>query len=119
MNNYLRHWGILGMRWGVRRSNPSESSSNRQSTKSQDHEQKVELKKKKISEMSNDELMALNKRMQLEKQYKDLASNDISAGKKLVNSLLNTAVKEVENYAMKQVSNKVAEMLKAKVTKAK
>lgn len=119
MENKLQHWGILGMHWGVRRRNPSPESPSSTSTKSQDHERKIELKKKKISEMSNDELIALNKRMQLEKQYKELSSNDISAGRKFVNSLMNQAVKEVESYAMKQVSNKVAEMLKAKVTKAK
>jgi hypothetical protein len=110
IDNFLKHWGVLGMHWGHRNHTST-------SVVSKDHTDKMELKKKRISEMSNDELVTLNKRMQLEKQYKELASNDISAGQKFVNGLLNQAVKELNTYAMKQVSTKIEAILKSKTGK--
>lgn len=59
--NELYHYGVLGMRWGVRKRSASQDSS------------KVkEIRKKRISEMSNQELRDVNNRLQLERQYKDL-----------------------------------------------
>ena len=58
--NELYHYGILGMKWGVRR---RRSSSNVETPKP---------KKKTLSEMSDDELRSKLSRLQMEKQYKDL-----------------------------------------------
>lgn len=60
--NELYHYGILGMKWGVRR---RRSSSNVETAKP---------KKKTLSEMSDDELRSKLDRLQIqmEKQYKDL-----------------------------------------------
>lgn len=119
--NDLRHFGVLGMRWGVRRKRGRPSGSS-------DHVKASKLKKKKLSEMSNDELSTLNKRLELEKKYKDLTSKDISGGKKaalnilgrLGNSLLNKAIEEASKQAIKQVL-KVAglEEIKDKVEEVK
>lgn len=72
-NNELYHYGILGMRWGVRK-----SSKNR--TQSKDADEAEKIKKKKVSEMSNDEIQKLNRRQQLEKQHKDLNPSAIKKG---------------------------------------
>jgi hypothetical protein len=42
---FLEHFGIKGMKWGVRRATPSASS--------QDHITSRETKKKRLDEMSN------------------------------------------------------------------
>ena len=65
--NELKHYGVLGMRWGRRKSASSTTLTN----PSKDHVRKTQLKKKKISEMTNDELKEITNRLQLEKQYND------------------------------------------------
>ena len=61
-DNELYHYGVLGMKWGVRR---KRNSSNVETAKP---------KKKTLSEMSDDELRSKLNRLQMEKQYKDLVS---------------------------------------------
>lgn len=82
----LYHHGVLGMKWGVRRTKAqlgkgSAKKSSEDDNASDDHKRASSLKKKKISEMSNNELRDLNNRMQLEQQYKNLKKQDIDAGK--------------------------------------
>lgn len=88
----LYHTGVKGMRWGVRRSRSKSASS---ANKSEDHIKSRRLKKKKPSEMSNAELKELTTRLQLEKQYKDLSPQKISAGKKFVNGIINQSASQV------------------------
>lgn len=115
MNNrdFLRHYGILGMHWGRKKGN---TVSVTPSKNSEDHNKKVELKKKKLSEMTNDELRAYTQRMMLEKQYKELSKTELSAGKKFVNGIINTATKgatdAVNNYIKKLASDNVDKLLK-------
>lgn len=96
-NSFLTHYGVLGMRWGKRRgSNDTET-----------HADKIvarHLGRKKIDELSNEELKVLATRLQLERQYKDLKSQNVSAGKKFVTEILTNAGKEaVKNYVAKQM----------------
>lgn len=92
MNNSLFHWGVLGMKWGVRRANRRAAAQARQS---EDHKTVAGLRKKKVSEMSNDELKKLTTRLQLEKQLKDLSASDIGPGKKFVTEVLSNAGKQL------------------------
>ena len=62
MSNELKHFGVLGMRWGRRN---ARSPSNY----SPEHIKSRQISKKKVSEMSNEELKILNTRRQLERQY--------------------------------------------------
>ena len=71
MNDELKHYGVLGMRWGARRNGKPISKSSKP-------------KKRTIESMSNEELQSRNKRLQLETQYKQLSKNSISPGKKFV-----------------------------------
>lgn len=79
--NYLAHYGVLGMRWGVRRKSrtPSVDSANVKA-----------IRKKKIDEMSNQDLRDANARLQLESQYKQLTKKT-SIGKKAVKAFVGTA----------------------------
>jgi hypothetical protein len=75
-NRELYHHGILGMRWGVRRgSNVSTGKNSKVGKKnltpepSEDHKITRRLSKKSTSELSNNELETLTKRLNLEKRY--------------------------------------------------
>lgn len=70
-NNELYHYGIPGMRWGVRKSQKRMSS---------DAEEVRSLKKKKVKEMSNDEIRKVHTRQKLEKQHKELNPGAIAKG---------------------------------------
>ena len=83
MENELYHNGILGMRWGVRRSKSSGSGSSGTSNKrklSSDAESASTLKKKKVGEMSNAELRQINERQQLERTHSQLNKGAIVKG---------------------------------------
>lgn len=102
----LKHVGILGMKWG-RRKAPGASAPDRTSS---DHKVGAALKKKKLSEMSNDELKTLTNRLQLEKQYKELSKKDLSFGQKFVSDVLVGAGKQL---ASKYVANAGESVIKS------
>lgn len=130
-------WGIRGMHWGVRkRKNSGESGEGsakkvleklkekKNSSESSDSLKAKELSKKKPSEMSNDELRAYTQRLQLEKQYNDLAPKEkigkAKAGKKFVASLVSTAAKQAAGeYAKKALVVLIDEQLGKKPNTAR
>jgi len=68
--------GVKGMRWGVRRSSSDDSSTAKT------------LKKRRASELSNDEIKKVVNRVNLEKQYKDVNPKGIGIGVKIVAGVL-------------------------------
>lgn len=85
MNDCLMHYGVLGMKWGRRKSRiPSRLE------KSSDYETAKSLRKKTYKELSNSELKFLNERMQLEQNYKRLNPKGIDRGLRVTNKLLGT-----------------------------
>lgn len=94
-NEPLQHWGIPGMRWGVRRrssssgsnstSNPKKGKSSSDEDKdSDDHTRVRNLKKKPMRKLSNQELQAVITRTQLERQYSEMNKTMLDRGKKIV-----------------------------------
>lgn len=100
MNNSLIHWGIPGMKWGVRRNSRVGSSR----PDSEDHKIATNLKRKKTSEMTNEELKKLTTRLQLEKQLKDLSTTNAPFAQKFMQEVLGNAGKQL---ASKYVANAV------------
>lgn len=111
VDNFLAHVGVLGMHWGHHKSRSSSSSSRKDKPKresSEDHKKKLDLRKKKMHEMTNVELKQLNERLNLERQYKDLTKAEISSGHKFANELLVGVAKQtLSNYLSRGIAKGV------------
>ena len=132
----LYHYGVKGMKWGVRRT-PAQLghkvksatkkikakaeavSANRKAKKAAKASKTVMSKPKSIKDMSDDELRSLQNRLQLEKnvletqaRISQLTPKQVSKGKQLVESIAN----QILLPSLKEVSkNYVTELGKAKL----
>ena len=80
----LMHYGVLGMRWGVRRASKRRGGSKKKKASRQSQQQPKRR-------MSNKELQSRVRRMKLEQQYRDL-TNDLTPKKKSkMEKLISTA----------------------------
>ena len=68
----LMHFGVKGMKWGVRKGSSVKTS--------KDYRDVAPYTKKKAKELTNKQLEQVNKRLTLEKKYKDLNLNAIQRG---------------------------------------
>lgn len=91
--DYLQHYGILGMKWGKRKS--SSKSNGGKGSKVRKVVSKIKNKKKvNIKKLPDEELQKKIRRLQMEKQYRDLKRDEVSEGRKIVGRILsNTAVR--------------------------
>lgn len=101
-NDVLAHFGIKGMRWGVRRT-PEQlghRKKGKSNNRSEDEKEVSSLRKKKTKNLSNKELEKITKRMNLERQYSELKRKEISAGEQYVNSVLKYATTAATIYGL-------------------
>lgn len=107
-NNELIHYGILGMKWGVRRTEAQLARARGKKESSDDSETKNSAKnssnssKKSIKDMSDDELRRKLNRIQLEEQYEAALARQNpkkseSRVKKVLSDLGEKAVRDVGN----------------------
>lgn len=83
MTNTLKHYGILGMKWGVRRT-PAQLARARGSSKKQSDSSN----KKNAKNMSDDELRSVVNRLQMERQYSQLSQSNVSKGKEYAQKVI-------------------------------
>lgn len=134
MDEKLYHYGVKGMKWGVHRtpaqlghttgtkkkkSGPSVLSkaktaiSNRREANKQKKAEASAKKsqKKRLSEMSDDELQAQIKRLELEKRYRDLSPQKSHRGRDFVTGVLENSAKNIATqtttYVMGRAVNAV------------
>lgn len=91
MENELYHYGVLGMKWGIRkdRRSSTRTSRNRQN-RSTDYSEdyKKAHSRKSVKEMSDAELRSRLNRLQMEQQYANLSQSNVNRGKKYFNNVV-------------------------------
>jgi hypothetical protein len=107
--DFINHYGILGMKWGRRKSRSSKSkkiNNKRVKNISADKAEANKIASKKIYELSNEELKKINTRLQLEKQYKELNPKKVAKGKKFIKGMLEAQGKQLLGQALTKYASK-------------
>lgn len=88
-DSYLKHHGIKGMQWGVRRTVGQLGSSRISKGRRDDTAEKTnnKMKKAEIKSMSDVELRQKINRIQMEQQYQKLTGTDINRGKEVASKI--------------------------------
>lgn len=115
----LLHHGILGQRWGIRRKLRNASLNLKSKFRTRHHKQmsvddrfkKKLSKKRKISEMSDDELRAKIARMKLEGDYKKAIKDSGKGVSGKINKILETQVGYTKDGKAKKLGPVLAEKL--------
>ena len=114
MSDYLAHYGILGMKWGRRRSanstgdginGPRRFGLFGRKTMSNDAAVTGGLRKKSLKELSNDDLKTLNARLLLERQFNTLTKKETPAALKFVGDVLKESGKDITKDFLKQTTS--------------
>lgn len=124
---YLKHFGIKGMKWGVRRFQNKDGTltaagkkrkaqgddSPGSEVKKSSETSSSQPKKKSVKEMTDAELKEKISRLELEKRYRDLSPKEVNKGKDFVMKVLEQSGKNIATqfatYAMGTAVNKAFE----------
>lgn len=101
VEDFLSHYGVLGMHWGKHKVQPSTVSVARQPSH-EDHALSRQVSKTPLHQVSTKDLAATNKRLQQEKTFRDLKSKQhvISKGETYVKAALAIAGTAASVYAL-------------------
>jgi hypothetical protein len=119
VGNIIAHHGVKGMKWGVRKSGSSDSSSHVSEDHARVEQHKAVIKQHGLKALSNNHLQEVNTRMNLEQQYRDLNSkkpNKFDTGHKHIKKILSTGktLNDIHNTLNGPVGKAVKTAYKAK-----
>ena len=121
--DYLMHYGVPGMKWGRRKSRVSSPRLKKhgKSTYSKDYTETAALRKKSYKQLSDQELKKVNKRMNLESEYRRLNPKGIDRGKRIARNLVSTVSLVGSVYALRTapITQLGASIINLKVRKQK
>ena len=111
MDNELRHYGILGMKWGVRRYQNEDGSLTSAGKKRYDNN--GGSKRVSIKDMDNDELRKTVERKELENRFKNSQKDKLKSTKNIVDATSNLT-RQVNQFQL-DVKQKQSKSAKAKL----
>lgn len=103
--NELYHFGVKGMKWGVRKDRKRSVSSKRSRSDSKDYTESRDLLKKSPNKLSNAELRKINERLNLEQQYSNLTTSQKQKGNRFIDKVGNQMKQTAANEVSKQLMN--------------
>ena len=99
----LYHYGVKGMKWGVRKSKKQlrreRAKKNANSQVSKDYKEPAFLRRRNPRSLSNAELKKAINRMQLEKQYRELSEHDMTLGEQIFKKYRKASIQQLINTA--------------------
>lgn len=117
--NELEHYGVKGMKWGVRKDRSSKSSG----TKKKSSRSEAQAKKKRAAaakkaandpkNMSNDELRRQNERMRLEQEFKRLKKEGRPSTGPVVDFLYEVGDRQIKRVANQAIDYGVDALLES------
>jgi len=126
VDTFLEHFGVRGMRWGVRKKAASGDGSVDAPARGKQRSEDARTagknlqrsKKQGVGSLSNQELKSLNERMNLEANYKQLNAKQKNGARKFAEDialqLAKETTKELAKSAIKSGAGATKEILKAR-----
>lgn len=116
-NDSLRHYGIRGQKWGIRRFQRKDGSltpegKRRYADDDYHDDYRRAHDSKSVRTMSDQELRNRLNRLQMEVQYKQMTASKLDKGKKIVADVLENAGKETaKKYVSKFMTSQIDRIL--------